>query len=137
MVKVIIGLKGSGKTKRLVDMCIDAVNADHGNVVCIEKSPQLTFNIPHKARLIYACEFSFGSYEYFKGFISGLHAGNYDITEIFIDNLFKMVDDRSDAAVSEFLAWLDDFGAKENITFTLSLSMDIADASEGIRKYVI
>ena len=137
MVNIIMGLKGSGKTKRLIDMCIDAVNADKGDVVCIEKAPQLTFDIPHRARLIYANEFSFGSYEYFKGFISGLHAGNYDINEIFIDNLFKMVDDKSDPAVSDFLAWLDDFGTKENINFTLTVSMDAADASEGIKKYVI
>lgn len=137
MVNVIIGLKGSGKTKRLIDLCVAAVEADHGNVVCIEKAPQLTFDIPHKARLIYASEFDFGSYEYLKGFISGLHAGNYDINEIFIDNLFKIVNDKSDAAVSEFLAWLDSFGARESINFTLTVSMDEKDASEGIKKYII
>ena len=137
MLKLIIGKKGSGKTKKLIDAVTCAADVSKGNVVCIEKAPQLTYSIPHTVRLIYANEFSFGSYEFFKGFISGLHAGNYDINEVFIDNLFKMVEDKSDEALCAFLAWLDEYGTKEGINFTLSVSMDEASASEGIKKYVI
>ena len=83
MVQLIMGLKGSGKTKRLVEMVATAVREESGSVVCIEKDKKLTYDIPYQARLIYACDYAYamGSYDFFKGFLSGLHAGNYDITD--------------------------------------------------------
>ena len=80
MVQLIMGLKGSGKTKRLVEMVATAVREESGSVVCIEKDKKLTYDIPYQARLIYACDYAYalGSYDFFKGFLSGLHAGNYD-----------------------------------------------------------
>ena len=86
MVQLIIGLKGSGKTKKLVDMVRDAVNEETGDVVCIEKERKLTFDIPYQARLIDAGVYDIGSYEFLRGLICGVHAGNYDITHFFIDN---------------------------------------------------
>ena len=80
MVQLIIGLKGSGKTKKLVDMVRDAVNEETGDVVCIEKERKLTFDIPYQARLIDASAYDIGSYEFLRGLICGVHAGNYDIS---------------------------------------------------------
>ena len=76
MVQLIMGLKGSGKTKRLVEMVATAVREESGSVVCIEKDKKLTYDIPYQARLIYACDYAYamGSYDFFKGFLSGLHA---------------------------------------------------------------
>ena len=93
MVQLIMGLKGSGKTKRLVEMVATAVREESGSVVCIEKDKKLTYDIPYQARLIYACDYAYamGSYDFFKGFLSGLHAGNYDITRVFIDGLYKII----------------------------------------------
>ena len=90
MVNVIMGLKGSGKTKRLISLVRQAAVEETGDVVCIEKQTALMFDIPHSVRLICTSDYDFGSYEYLKGFISGLHAGNYDITHIFIDNLYTI-----------------------------------------------
>lgn len=137
MVKIIMGLKGSGKTKKLVDMVRESVAADNGDIVVIEKDKKLTYDIPYQARLINASEYPICSYEFFKGLICGIHAGNYDITHIYIDNFLKLVDDQSDAALAVFLAWLDEFGASENIEFVLSVSADVNEASEGVKKYVI
>lgn len=74
MVQLIMGLKGSGKTKRLVEMVATAVREETGSVVCIEKDKKLTYDIPYQARLIYACDYAnaMGSYDFFKGFLSGL-----------------------------------------------------------------
>ena len=93
MVQLFMGLKGSGKTKRLVEMVATAVREESGSVVCIEKDKKLTYDIPYQARLIYACDYAYamGSYDFFKGFLSGLHAGNYDITHVFVDNFTKML----------------------------------------------
>lgn len=132
-----MGLKGSGKTKRLVEMVKTAIDNETGSVVCIEKDKKLTYDIPYQVRLIHASDYAIGSVEFMKGFLSGLHAGNYDITHVFIDNFAKMLTDVSEQQIAEFLAWLDAFSAKENITFTLSMTMDPETACEDIKKYEI
>ena len=137
MVQLIIGLKGSGKTKRLVDMVRDAVNEETGDVVCIEKERKLTFDIPYQARLIDAGVYDIGSYEFLRGLICGVHAGNYDITHFFIDNFYKLVNDKSPAALETFLTWLDKFSAQEKISFVISLSVDAANLPESVLKYQI
>lgn len=137
MVQLIMGLKGSGKTKRLVEMVKTAIDNETGSVVCIEKDKKLTYDIPYQVRLIHASDYAIGSVEFMKGFLSGLHAGNYDITHVFIDNFAKMLTDVSEQQIAEFLAWLDAFSAKENITFTLSMTMDPKTACEDIKKYAI
>ena len=137
MVQIIMGLKGSGKTKRLVDMVREAVNEETGDVVCIEKERKLTFDIPYQARLIEAGSYDVGNYEFLKGLICGVHAGNYDITHFFIDNFYKLVNDKSVEALENFLDWLEKFSNAENISFVISVSADPATVSEKVRKYIL
>ena len=132
-----MGLKGSGKTKRLVDMVSSALETASGSVVVIEKDKKLTYDIPYQARLIHASDYSIGTVEFFKGFLSGLHAGNYDITHVFIDNFVKMVKNVTEQDIAEFLAWLDAFSEKENVSFTVSMTLDPETVSAEIKKYVI
>ena len=136
MVKLIIGLKGSGKTKQLIELVKKSVEEEHGDVVCIEKGPELTYDIPHKARLIFASQYNFGSYEFLKGFISGLNASNYDVSHVFIDSLHKIVDDHAEPALETFLSWLERFSERENIKFTITLSVDPGNVGDGLRKYI-
>lgn len=137
MVQLIIGLKGSGKTKQLVDMVRAAVNEETGDVVCIEKERKLTFDIPYQARLIDAGVYDIGSYEFLRGLICGVHAGNYDITHFFIDNFYKLVNDKSTEALEAFLTWLDKFSEQEKISFVISLSVDPANLPASVLKYQI
>lgn len=135
MVKLIMGLKGSGKTKTLVELVKKAVEEEHGDVIVIEQDRNLTFDIPYTARLIHASEYSINSNVLLRGFISGLHAGNYDITHVFIDNFFKMLDDSSDDAVVDFLEWLERFSKREKVRFTISATNEPDTADERLRKY--
>lgn len=137
LVKIIMGLKGSGKTKKLVELVRGAVANGDGDVVCIEKERKLTYDIPYQARLIDASAYDIGTYEFFKGFISGMHAGNYDITHFYIDNFFKLVEDKSEGSFAAFIAWLDKFSAKENIEFVLSCSADPEKAPESVKPFII
>ena len=137
MVQIIMGLKGSGKTKRLVELVREAVNEDSGDVVCIEKERKLTFDIPYQARLIEAGSYDVGSYEFLKGLICGVHAGNYDITHFFIDNFYKLVNDKSPDALETFLLWLDKFSEAEKISFVISVSADPATVSEKVRSFIL
>ena len=137
MLQIIMGLKGSGKTKRLVDMVRDAVNQETGDVVVIEKERKLTFDIPYQARLIDAGDYDIGNYEFLKGLICGVHAGNYDITHFFIDNFYKLVNDKSPEELEKFMAWLNKFSEQEKISFVISLSADPATLPESVLKYQI
>ena len=122
MIRVIMGKKGSGKTKQMIEMINSAVQTEHGNVVCIERGNKLTFDIHYQIRLVESSHYDIDSYTALKGFISGLYAGNYDITHIFIET-------------EKFLDWLNKFGERHNIKFTITISDDASLASDGIRKY--
>lgn len=137
MVSIIMGLKGSGKTKKLVELVREAVNEETGDVVCIEKERKLTYDIPYQARLIDAGVYDIGSYEFLKGLICGVHAGNYDITHFFVDNFYKLVNDKSVDTLVSFLAWLDAFSNAENISFVISISADPAEMPESVTKYMM
>ena len=136
MVRVIMGVKGTGKTKQMIELINTAVQSEHGNVVCIERGPKLTYDINYKIRLVEASHYDMKDYEFLKGFVSGLYAGNYDITHIFIDSLTKIVpSEATDLAVEDFLDWLNDFGEDNNIKFTVTISADASLASDGVKKY--
>ena len=137
MVKIIMGLKGSGKTKELVGLVCKAVIEGNGDVVVIEKDRKLTYDIPYQARLIDAGSYDVGTYEFFKGFISGIHAGNYDITHFFIDNFYKLVNDRDEANVVAFILWLADYAEREKIEFVISMSSDREKCPEELKQYLI
>ena len=137
MVKIIMGLKGSGKTKMLVDLVRDAVNEGNGDVVCIEKERKLTYDIPYQARLIDAGAYDIGSYEFLKGLICGIHSGNYDITHVFIDNFYKLVQDRSESSLEAFILWLERFSEKENVDFVISISAESENMPEAVKSHLI
>ncbi len=136
MVRVIMGVKGTGKTKQMIELIKSAVHSEDGSVVCIERGPKLTYDIHYKIRLVEASHYDMKDFSFLKGFISGLYAGNYDTTYIFIDSLTKIVpSDAGDPAVEEFLDWLNGFSEKNNIKFTVTISADASLATEGIKKY--
>ena len=135
MIRVIMGKKGSGKTKQMIDMINNAVQTEHGNVVCIERGNKLTFDINYQIRLVESSQYDIANYEALKGFVSGLYAGNYDITHIFIDSLTKIVGGDCNNDTENFLDWLNNFGEKHNIKFTITISDDASLATEGIKKY--
>ena len=135
MIRVIMGKKGSGKTKQVIEMINSAVETEHGNVVCIEKGEKLMLDISHKIRLVEASEYDIADYSAMKGFISGLYAGNYDITHIFIDSLTKILGVECDFETEKFLNWLENFSRKNGIKFTITISDEESLASEGIKKY--
>ena len=136
MVKLIMGVKGTGKTKTLVDMVRKAVEEENGDVVCIERDKELTYDIPYQARLIHAVEYGINTPELLRGFICGLAAGNYDISHVFIDNLLKITGNVSEAELAAFADWLAAFSEKESIAFTVSVSADPNTFGDGIKKYL-
>ena len=136
MVRLIMGAKGSGKTKHLIEMINNAAKDEPGNVVCIEANRTMTYDINYHIRLIDAEEYKLNSYDLLRGFISGLYAGNYDITQVFIDNLCKIVGGEVNKDTEVFLNWLDLFGERNNIKFTATISADPSSATDGMQKFL-
>ena len=135
MIHVIMGLKGSGKTKKLIDAINAAVAEAHGDVVCIEYGKKLTYDVTYKVRLVDSKEYGIKSPEMLKGFLSGLHAGNFDITNVFIDNLYKTIGDDK-AAGEDFVVWCAKFVADNNMEITISITEDPAEASDVMKQYI-
>ena len=135
MIHVIMGLKGSGKTKKLIEAINEAVASAHGDVVCIEYGKKLTYDVTYKVRLVDSKEYGISSPEMLKGFLSGLHAGNFDITNVFIDNLYKTIGTDL-AAAEDFVAWCAKFAADNSMEITITISDDPAKASDGLKQYL-
>ena len=135
MIHVIMGLKGSGKTKKLLDSIHEAEANANGSVVCVEYGTKLTYDVSYRVRLVNSKEYGISNPCMLKGFLSGLHAGNFDITHVYIDNLYKTIgEDR--AAAEDFILWCADFAKANNMEITISVSDDPALASEEIKKFL-
>ena len=135
MIHVIAGLKGSGKTKMMLDAVHETVAKASGDVVCIEYGKTLTYDVNYRVRLVDAKEYGINNAELLKGFLSGLHAGNFDITHVFIDNLYKTIGNDK-AAGEEFIVWCAKFAEVNNMEITITVSEDPAEASEAIKQYI-
>ncbi len=136
MVKVIAGRKGTGKTKQMIEMVNHAVHEESGNVACIERGRALTFDLHYSIRLVEANNYDITDYNFFRGFISGMYASNYDLSYVFIDSLCKIVPaDPVGPETEAFLDWLETFSKENNVKFTVMLTADTDALTDGIRKY--
>lgn len=135
MVELLIGKKGTGKTKVLIDnVNAAAVNAE-GNVVFISNNTtQNMYNITSKVRMADTSDFEIASWNEFFGFICGIVSGNFDITNIFVDGTLKIV--KNTEGFEQFLTRVEELGKKFDINFEFSVSVDKDDAPEYIKKYV-
>ena len=135
MIHLIMGLKGSGKTKKMRDSIDAALEHASGDVVCIEYGKALTYELNYRVRLVDSKEYGIRNSDMLKGFLSGLHAGNFDITNVYIDNLYKTIgDDRANGEA--FVAWCAEFAAINNMEITITVSDDPALASDAIKQYL-
>jgi len=132
MLKLIVGTKGSGKTKTMIDMIDKAVKTTSGNIVVIEKCMKLTTEINHSARLVDVDEYGVAGADMLYGF--GVLAGNYDITELFLDGILRITD-HDMAAAAKVLNAIDKITS--NIEVVVTVSANAADLPEDLKKFVI
>lgn len=134
MIKLIVGPKGAGKTKTMIDMINDATKTTSGNIVVIEKSMKLTTSINHEARLLDVDEYSIQGGDMLYGFVAGVLAGNYDITELFIDGILRIVDHDMEVATTV----LDKIDAitRDSVEVVITVSSTEEALPEGIKKYL-
>ena len=136
MVRLIMGTAGAGKTKQLIDLIHASVEAEKGSVVCIEPGADMTYDVSHSVRLVNAGEYDLDSFECLRGFISGLYAGNYDISYVYVDNLCKITRNNDVRETEKFLNWLERFSDKNMVKFTVTISADVDTATDDMRQYM-
>ena len=135
MVELLIGKKGTGKTKVLIENVNNAASVANGNVVFVSNDTSRNmYDIKSAVRMYDTSEFNIDSWEEFLGFICGVIAGNFDITNIFIDGTLKIVNHSMDG-FEAFLTSIEELGKKFNISFVLSVSIDKDEAPDYIKKY--
>lgn len=130
MIKLIIGDKGSGKTKTLIDYINETAKTSPGNIVCIEKSMKMTYNINHAVRVIDVDDYVITGYEMFYGFLCGVLASDYDIVEVYIDGILK-IGGRDREGLGALLEKIDE------ITREIKVMITVSDSEENLPKSVL
>ena len=135
MLKLIIGVKGTGKTKTLINLVNTASENSNGDVVCIEKGVKLRYDIKYKARLIDTEEYFVCDAQALFGFIAGIFASNHDVTDLFIDSALKICNNDV-AAFDIFVEEVAKLAEKLNVKVTMTSSIPVEEASETVKKYI-
>ena len=135
MLKLIIGVKGTGKTKNLINLVNAAVENSQGNVVCIEKGTKLRYDVKYNARLIDVNEYFVSDAQSLYGFIAGILASNHDVTDLFVDSALKICENDV-AAFDKFVEEVNTLAAKLNVKVVMTSSIPCEEASETVKKYL-
>ncbi|MBR5615802.1 MAG: ATP-binding protein [Clostridia bacterium] len=135
MVKLIIGIKGTGKTKTLIQMVNSALETTGGNVVVLEKGEKLRYDIKYQARLVNTDEYYVNDAQSLYGFVAGLLASNHDVTELFIDSALKICAEDL-PAFEKLVEELDVLTVKRDVNITITASMPEESATDVIKKYL-
>ena len=136
MIKVHIGLKGSGKTPKMIDAVNTAIDVEKGNVVCITDGDRLMHTIYRKARLINSVNFDITNLDVFVGMLCGIIAQDFDVTHIFIDSIFKSVPSATIEDLEGFITVLETLEKKFDVSFTMMVSADENSAGANVKKYI-
>ncbi len=135
MLKLIIGVKGTGKTKTLISMVNEAVEKSEGTVVCIEKGVGLRFDVKYTARLINTNDYLIFDAEALYGFVAGILASNHDVTDLFIDSALK-ISNNDMAAFETFVKEVDELSNKLEVNIVMTSSIPCEEASDIVKKYI-
>lgn len=135
MIKLIVGAKGSGKTKTLINLVNDAVSASNGCVVCVEKGIKLRYDITSRCRLINVDEYFVLDARALYGFISGILASNHDVSDVFIDSALRICNEDLDA-FERFMHDVDELSDSHKINIVVTASLPVEKLPESLNKFI-
>ncbi|MBP5293801.1 MAG: ATP-binding protein [Clostridia bacterium] len=134
MLNLIIGLKGSGKTKNLIRQLNEALDKTNGNVVCIEQGEKLRYDVKYTARLVNTDEYGVKNGDQLFGLIAGIVASNSDVTDIFVDGVLRICKSKED--FESVLPSLEKLADRNKVRLVMTCSVSEEDAGEVIAKYI-
>ena len=136
MLKLIIGVKGTGKTKTLIDMVNQATSASEGSVVCIERGVKLRYDIKYRTRLVNTNDYLIFDAQTLYGFVAGIFASNHDVTDLYIDSALKICNNDINA-FEKFLLEADELAEKHSVNIIMTSSIPVEEASDIVKKYTV
>ncbi|NMA79418.1 MAG: hypothetical protein GX967_02080 [Clostridiales bacterium] len=134
MIKLIVGNKGTGKTKILINTINEAAKTTKGYLVCIDKTTKLNFDIDRSVRIADVDHYGIDNYESFYGFVAGMLAGNYDIMGVYVDSILKVGKNDLDG-LGLLLSKLEKLLEKD-VEMVFTVSADESDLPESVKKYL-
>ena len=134
MLKLIIGVKGTGKTKTLIDMVNKTAEESAGSVVCIERGVKLRYDVKYKTRLINTNDYLIFDAQALFGFIAGILASNHDVTDLYVDSALKICNDDMNA-FEKMVIEIDELSEKHNVNVVMTSSIPVEAASDIVNKY--
>ena len=131
MISLILGHKGSGKTKHLIACVNEAIENSKGNVICVEKETKLTYDVNYRARLIATDDYEVKGYDAFYGFLAGVCAGDHDITDVLVDATLR-IGGRDYNELAKFLETVYELSSQQEKNFVFTVSADKEELPESI-----
>ena len=135
MLKLIVGVKGTGKTKTLISMVNEAVEKTQGSVVCIEKGVKLRYDLKYQVRLINSNEYLIFDAQSLYGFVAGVMSANHDVTDLFVDSTLKICN-QDMAAFEKLILELDELTETHKVNIVMTASLPVEEASDLIKKHM-
>lgn len=135
MIKLIIGAKGSGKTKALVEATNSTIDTSKGAVVFVAKGKKLIHEIKYQARMIDTEEYKIADSHAFYGLIAGVISSNYDANDIFVDSALKIIENDVEE-FAKLVPMLDELAAAHEVNITLTSSITKEELPENLVKYL-
>ena len=136
MLSLIVGVKGTGKTKHLIDLTDKALQSSNGSVVCLEKGNKLRYDVKYQVRLIDTSEYYIEDGQALYGFVAGILASDHDITHLFIDSALKICKNNTD----EFDVFLDECAKlaaqREGLDIVMTASIAVESVTDVMKKYI-
>lgn len=136
MVHILAGEKGEGKTKILIDLANESVSTSDGDVIYIDDDKRHIYDLNHKIRFVEVSEFPLANYRELIGFIYGIFSQNSDITKVFVDGIFKIVQSLGDEDLIKLVTRLDSMSKAYNVDFVLAGNVDPADLPKEVEQYI-
>ena len=136
MVQILAGEKGEGKTKILIDLANESVSTSDGDVIYIDDDKRHIYDLNHKIRFVEVSEFPLANYRELIGFIYGIFSQNSDITKVFVDGIFKIVQSLGDKDLIKLVTRLDSMSKAYNVDFVLAGNVDPADLPKEVEQYI-
>ena len=135
MLKLLIGVKGSGKTKTLISLVNEAVESSQGAVVCIEKGIKLRYDVNYRCRLINVDEYFVFDAEALYGFVAGILASNHDVTHVFVDSALRICNNDRDA-FEKLLQSLDELSDSHKVDIVMTSSLPVEEEDDTVKRYI-
>jgi len=136
MVQLIVGKKGKGKTKQLLDKVNSEVKAITGNIVYLDKSTKHMYELNNKVRLIDVSQYMIENSSEFIGFVCGIISQDHDLQQMYFDSFLK-ISCLEGEDITPVVEKLEKVGAAYNVDFVLSVSADEAELPESVRSKII